>query len=366
MYKLIHVIFISFMQLLSSKEQGLLRVSRAIGDLRLGMPVQISKKYIIFAIETINQKIFQSIARSSDAMLVIPSCKVIHSDQDSGVLSFNVRNKSFEEIVEFCCLEKIDVNQLETVQIDDKYLDAGMSIVKAAELLPIILMFQIKNEASILGNISSLEIENVGQFINHTNNNLEMVSSANLNLRHAEKAKILSFRSKFIGQDHYAIIVGDISKVKVPSLRIHSSCYTGDLMGSLSCDCRDQLFETIKYMGSSEENAGIIIYLLQEGRGIGLTNKIRTYQLQQDGQDTVEANHLLGFEEDERIFDAASVILNMLDIAKVNLLTNNPKKINFLKGKGIEVCKTISLFGAVNKYNKTYLETKKSKMGHAL
>ena len=187
-----------------------------------------------------------------------------------------------------------------------------------------------------------------------------------MSLRDANHAKIFSFRSKFIRQDHYAIIVGDISKVNVPSLRIHSSCYTGDLMASLACDCRDQLLETIRYMGSSDERAGVIIYLLQEGRGIGLTNKIRTYKLQQEGQDTVEANHTLGFEEDERVFDAAAVILDKLDIKKVNLLTNNPTKIKFLEGKGIEVCKTISLFGEVNKYNETYLATKKFKMGHVL
>jgi GTP cyclohydrolase II len=137
-------------------------------------------------------------------------------------------------------------------------------------------------------------------------------------------------------------------------------------MASLACDCRDQLFETIKYMGSAKDRAGVIIYLLQEGRGIGLTNKIRTYKLQQEGQDTVEANHSLGFEEDERVFDAATIILNKLDIKQVNLLTNNPTKIDFLKDKGIKICKTISLFGEVNKYNMAYLATKKAKMGHIL
>lgn len=361
------IVFLLFhMQLLSSDDQKLLRVSRAIGDLRLGMPIHLPGGYIALSLEVVNQQVFERITDFLDPILVLPSCKIHQYSEGEELVSIDLQNQSFESIKEFCSGKKLDISGLRLTNIDNIVAKLGIDLVKIAELLPIMLMFKINNGVDKLDNISHLEYADVNHHIKHVSNSLDLVSEANLNLRYASNAKILSFRSKFIGQDHYAIIVGDISKIDVPSVRIHSSCYTGDLMASLSCDCRDQLLETIKYMGSSEEKAGIIIYLLQEGRGIGLTNKIRTYKLQQEGQDTVEANQSLGFEEDERVFDAAAVILNKLDITKVNLLTNNPAKIKFLEDKNIKICKTISLFGEVNKYNRAYLETKKSRMGHVL
>lgn len=145
------------------------------------------------------------------------------------------------------------------------------------------------------------------------------------------------------------------------NVRIHSECLTGDAIGSLKCDCGDQLEESLKYI---EKNSGMVIYLRQEGRNIGLLNKINAYALQDKGFNTIEANHQLGFKADERTYDIVDFVLKYYKISKINLLTNNPKKLMGLKGA--EVIDRIPIIIKANKYNKDYLETKKNKMGHML
>ena len=146
-----------------------------------------------------------------------------------------------------------------------------------------------------------------------------------------------------------------------PIVRVHSECLTGDALGSLKCDCGEQLQYALKII---EKNGGIVIYLRQEGRDIGLFNKVNAYALQDEGFDTVEANHQLGFEADMRNFDIVSDILKYFNISKIKLLTNNPKKLNEIKN--IEVVERIPIKVGKNPYNENYLNTKKEKMGHLL
>lgn len=153
-------------------------------------------------------------------------------------------------------------------------------------------------------------------------------------------------------------------KKEPPLVRIHSRCITGDVFSSLRCDCRQQLEDAIKKM--VKEKNGIILYLDQEGRGIGLVNKINTYVLQDKGLDTIKANYQLGFKEDERKYKVAAKILKKLGVKKIRLLTNNPKKIKELKMNGIAIIKRIPLIVKPNQFNKKYLKTKKEKMGHLL
>ncbi len=145
----------------------------------------------------------------------------------------------------------------------------------------------------------------------------------------------------------------------VPIVRVHSECLTGDAIGSLKCDCRDQLEFALH---SIEKSGGMVIYLRQEGRNIGLLNKINAYALQDKGLDTVEANHQLGFGADERTYEMVEFILNYFNIKKIKLLTNNPKKIESLNG--IKIVERLPIIQGVNKYNEDYLEVKKNKMGH--
>ena len=165
-------------------------------------------------------------------------------------------------------------------------------------------------------------------------------------------------------KDHLAITIGNISKSDPVLARIHSQCITGESFFSLRCDCRFQLSESLKRI--SERGTGIIFYLQQEGRGIGLSNKIRAYKLQDDGFDTVEANHQLGFHEDERSYEIVSAMANHLKIKSMDLMTNNPKKIDAIKKSGLKINKRIPIKSESNDHNKSYLNTKAKKLGHLM
>jgi len=163
-------------------------------------------------------------------------------------------------------------------------------------------------------------------------------------------------------KEHLALIMGEIKDGIL--VRIHSQCITGEVFGSLRCDCGFQLIYSLKRI--SEEKNGILIYLSQEGRGIGLINKIKAYYLQDIGYDTVSANHQLGFEADLRNYKPAFEILKDLKVKKIRLLTNNPEKIKQLKAYGIEIIERIPIFTKANEYNKNYLLTKIRKLGHLI
>ena len=163
-------------------------------------------------------------------------------------------------------------------------------------------------------------------------------------------------------KDHLAITIGNISESDPVLARIHSQCITGESFFSLRCDCRFQLSESLKRI--AERGTGIIFYLQLEGRGIGLSNKIRAYKLQDDGFDTVEANHQLGFHEDERNYEIVSAMANHLKIKSIDLMTNNPKKIDAIEKSGLKINKRIPIKSESNDHNKSYLNTKAKKLGH--
>ena len=175
---------------------------------------------------------------------------------------------------------------------------------------------------------------------------------------------IVAFENNRDGKDHVAITRGDVIGASDVPVRLHSECLTGDVIGSLRCDCRDQLEAALKKIGKMER--GIVLYLRQEGRGIGLTNKIRAYSLQDRGLDTVEANLALGFRDDERDYAVAAHMLMSLKIESVQLMTNNPKKIDQLTRYGIKVNGRIPHIMEPNEYNRFYLETKAAKSGHLI
>jgi GTP cyclohydrolase II len=184
-----------------------------------------------------------------------------------------------------------------------------------------------------------------------------------LNCRHASAISI-SLHSKIIAMEHVAITKGDVIGASDVPVRLHSECLTGDALGSLRCDCRDQLETALRKIGQMDR--GMLLYLRQEGRGIGLINKIRAYSLQDEGLDTVEANLALGFRDDERDYAVAAHMLMSLKIKSVQLMTNNPKKINQLTQYGIDVNGRIPHIMAPNEYNRFYLETKAVKSGHMI
>lgn len=176
--------------------------------------------------------------------------------------------------------------------------------------------------------------------------------------------RLIPFRQKNNGLEHIAIIKGDITTPEPVLLRVHSSCATGDIFGSLRCDCGEQLHKALEMI--EKEGRGAVVYLSQEGRGIGLMDKIKAYKLQEEGLDTVDANLHLGHEADERDYGVGAQIIRMLGITKMRLMTNNPVKRIGLEGYGLEIVENVSVEIAPNPYNKSYMHTKKERMGHTL
>jgi len=176
------------------------------------------------------------------------------------------------------------------------------------------------------------------------------------------KFTVYGFLEHATGKEHLAIVSGEIDARRRIPVRVHSECWTGDVLGSLKCDCRQQLEEGLRHVA---EHGGMVLYLRQEGRGIGLLNKLKAYALQEQGLDTVEANHSLGFPDDLRTYDCAVEMLKFFGITKVKLLTNNPSKIGALESAGIEVERERHQL-ASNPHNLRYLKTKARKSGHLL
>jgi len=192
---------------------------------------------------------------------------------------------------------------------------------------------------------------------------VEIVARAKLPLDDMPPTQIVAFRASDDGQEHVALVVGAFGG-KPPLVRLHSECLTGDVFGSLKCDCGPQLRAALHIIG--ESGGGVLLYLRQEGRGIGLVNKIRAYSLQDRGLDTVEANLRLGFADDERDYGHAAAMLRALGIDEVRLLTNNPRKVEGLKAAGIKVFERVAHQMPANPHNADYLATKRKRSGHLL
>ena len=195
---------------------------------------------------------------------------------------------------------------------------------------------------------------------------LDRVGSARVPLAGAEDTTITAFRPSDGGAEHLAIVIGDPGGDAPVLTRLHSQCFTGDLIGSLRCDCGDQLRGAIRHIAGTGTGAGAVLYLAQEGRGIGLVNKLRAYTLQDRGHDTFDANEMLGFDADERHYRVAAEMLRRLGYRQVRLLTNNPRKVEALRGGGIDVVERVPHSFPANRHNERYLAAKATRGGHLI
>ena len=194
-------------------------------------------------------------------------------------------------------------------------------------------------------------------------NVVEVIARAKLPTRHGD-FDIMAFSNSLDGQDHVAIVRGNVAGAQEVPVRVHSECLTGDVFGSMRCDCGEQLEQALDDIAN--QASGVIVYLRQEGRGIGLANKVRAYALQDSGLDTVEANRHLGFDDDLREYSVAAAMLELLGIGSIVLYTNNPNKVAGLQSAGLRIAERRGIEMAPNDHNRFYLQTKRDKSGHIL
>ncbi|WP_323005188.1 GTP cyclohydrolase II [Pseudorhodobacter sp.] len=240
---------------------------------------------------------------------------------------------------------------------------AAILLAKSAPLLPAILAVPVAPTLAGTEALTQLFLPAILPELGRASP-LHPVSAARLPMAAAGAGRVHVLRPEDGGPEHYAIEVGRPDRAAPVLARLHSACFTGDVLNSLKCDCGPQLHAALTQMGA--EGAGVLLYLNQEGRGIGLANKLRAYSLQDQGFDTVEANHRLGFEDDERDFRLGAAILRSLGFSSIRLLTNNPAKIRIMEAMGITVAERVPLRVGQTNQNASYLATKAAKSGHLL
>lgn len=240
---------------------------------------------------------------------------------------------------------------------------AAIALTKAARLLPAAIVLNLADARGFAAT-HNLTLIPADAALDTGLSPLSPIISARLPLEVSEAGRLHIFRPDDGAEEHYAVEIGQPDRSKPVLARLHSACFTGDLLGSLKCDCGPQLRGALAQMG--ENGAGVLLYLNQEGRGIGLANKMRAYSLQDQGFDTVEANHRLGFEDDERDFRIGADILKRMGFSAARLLTNNPAKVARMQACGVDVVERVPLKVGENAHNHAYLATKAAKSGHLL
>ncbi len=268
-----------------------------------------------------------------------------------------------------CDVSRLEIKTEETAAYDGAR--AAVLLTKIARLLPAVAYAGFSSDSAVdlpawcaRRDMMAVDAGDVFQYENISARSLLPVSESRVPLENAENCRVIAFRPSDGGLEHLAIVIGEPDQDKPVLARLHSECFTGDLLASLRCDCGDQLRGAISEI--SAKGAGLLLYLAQEGRGIGLVNKLRAYTLQDRGFNTLDANEQLGFDADERVYLPAAHMLTHLGFNKVRLMTNNPLKVSALQACGVDVVERVQHSFPENEHNKFYLNTKKLKSGHLL
>jgi GTP cyclohydrolase II len=346
------------------------RLARAAHDLRLGLPVGVQAGgglWLVAAVETLRPGRWQDMQALGTPVLALTAwrAETLHIPVYDG------------DLVRIALPESAGLPWLHAVA--DPSIDlatplkgpfkaarggevaahrAAITLCKKAHLLPAALVGAVDTLPEGLLALDATDIAAAAR------PRLREVSSARVPMEVSRLGRVHVFRPDDGGEEHYAIEVGHADRSQPVLARLHSACFTGDLIGSLKCDCGPQLRAALKQIG--DEGAGVLLYMNQEGRGIGLANKMRAYSLQDEGFDTVEANHRLGFEDDERNFELGAQMLKALGFTAVRLMTNNPAKIAKMQSSGVAVAERVPLKVGENPHNADYLSVKAKKSGHLL
>jgi GTP cyclohydrolase II len=347
------------------------RIARARADLDMGVPVVVTGgggAVLVAAAETVNAARLAELRRIGPAVLAVTGWRAATlraRAYDGDVARIVLPAGADLDWVRAVADPAFDLMRpmkgpLQTQRDGDAVLHrAGIALCKAARLLPAAVVVPVAGDLP-----DGLTVVTAAAALDTRPIAMTEVVAARVPLSVSEAGRLHIFRPEDGAEEHYAVEIGAPPRDRPVLARLHSACFTGDLLGSLKCDCGPQLRAALAQMG--QEGAGVLLYLNQEGRGIGLANKMRAYALQDQGFDTVEANHRLGFEDDERDFRIGADILKRMGFSAVRLLTNNPAKVARMQDCGMTVVERVPLKVESNRHNAGYLATKAAKSGHLL
>jgi GTP cyclohydrolase II len=362
--------------------QAAIRLDRMQTELRRGRPVVMetadpaAPAVMLAAVETLSAARLRALVPSGGMPRLLLTAERLRSigwSQASGARSLRLDSPVTVERVQRLAAvlpgatTTINAADLIGVQAATPALEAALTLIKRARLVPALLIFEL--HAAALPGLRQAEVVRVFDTDLIASEQLEpgaatdliRVSDAHLPIAACADCTLVLFRESHGDAEHVAIVVGQPDLSRPVPVRLHSSCLTGDLLGSLRCDCGDQLRLGIERLA---EIGGVLLYLSQEGRGTGLANKLRAYRLQDAGLDTIDADRYLGFNADERDFGPAVAMLKQLGISRIHLLTNNPHKIDFMRCGGLDVVDRVALQAPVNPFNARYVQTKHERAGH--
>jgi GTP cyclohydrolase II len=338
-------------------------VDRAIAEYRAGRPVAITEKgktLLVLNVESLDQRVAEAFDALSPgrARMAVPAARLRRLGLDRqlpGLVAFPVPDAARAETLAL----KIDARIDAPVQTASPLDEAALELARLTLVTPAVYIIPVTRVAAGIASVTAAEIIDYrASQVRAT----KIVGRAPVPLEFAADTEFVVFRGGEGLRDQVAIIVGKPDLSKPVAIRMHSACLTGDLFGSLKCDCGDQLRGTVQKM--AEGDGGILLYLDQEGRGNGIANKMRAYKLQSQGWDTYDADEVLGFGLDQRRFDFAAEMLRQLGVNAVRVMTNNPEKIGALKAAGLDVVADNRAYGRSTAENVRYLASKRDRAGH--
>lgn len=347
-----------------------LSVERAIGELRRGRAVDIAHDggaRRVTAVETLSEGLMARLLASSpgEPTLLITQhrARAIGLPVTTGV-ELTLPMTEFSELQAAAGLRGSQppdrLGDVTGTASGDLSVRAALELTASARLVPALL--SVPRGAPAPDQVLEVTAEAVCAHSVSSGGRLTRISRARVPLQGHADCELVLYRDNGDDAEHVAVLIGNPSPDKPALVRLHSSCLTGDLLGSLRCDCGEQLRDSVDRI--AEGGGGVLLYLAQEGRGIGLANKLRAYALQDEGLDTIDADRHLGFSSDERRYRAASTMLRDLGLTRIRLMTNNPAKLAALRAEGIELVDHMTLHSTVNPHNERYLRTKRERGGH--
>jgi len=359
-------------------DPSLVAVDRALAELRRGRGIVVQEAggrgwRLVAPLETAESPLIAHLLAQPDAALVVTGERAaqlgVPCESDEVLLLAPPAGFDADKVLELGRHWECDAwraglgGAVPHAVCGDAIAGAAVQLAKTAQLLPALLVSGVAM-GPLPTTVLAVRVDEVERYAHPTADDLIRVSEARVPLREEQSSRLVLFRDRRDASEHVAVVVGNPDPQSQVPVRAHSSCFTGDLLGSLRCDCGEQLQTAVKRL--HDAGGGVLLYLAQEGRGIGLANKLRAYQLQDDGLDTVDADRHLGFSADERSYAIAAAMLKSLGFTRIRLLTNSPHKVRELRARGIDVEEMESLVTPTNQHNERYIRTKRDRAGHLI